>query len=151
MKSVANIFIGILVMLIFGSCQKSVYYFQAQPIDLKVINDSGIIYVKGSAVLQARDSFVWGASPIKINEKYYLFYSTWESGPEIPQFSGSWVLYSKIACAVSDSPEGNFHSLGIVLKGRNAAGDSTAWITSFLRTYLSLTFRSLLTMYEPLA
>ncbi len=53
MKSVANIFIGILVMLIFGSCQKSVYYFQAQPIDLKVINDSGIICVKGSAVIHA--------------------------------------------------------------------------------------------------
>ncbi|MBK6284845.1 MAG: glycoside hydrolase family protein [Draconibacterium sp.] len=106
---------------------KPVYYYQAQPVDLTVISDSGRISVEGSSILQLPDSFVWGGSPIRIKDQYYLFFSAWESGSNIPPFGSSWMLYSKIGIAVSDSPDGNFQALKIFLKGRKDQGDSTAW------------------------
>jgi hypothetical protein len=110
-----------------SACCKKQYYYQAQPIDLSVINENGKIQVSGSSVFQLPESFVWGGSPMRIEDKYYLFFSTWESGVNVPKFSESWLTHSKIGLAVSDSPDGNFQSLGIILKGRNATGDSTAW------------------------
>ena len=127
MKSVKFIFNGLLLLYIMISCQKPVYYYQAQPVDLTVISDSGRISVEGSSILQLPDSFVWGGSPIRIKDQYYLFFSAWESGTNIPPFGSSWMLYSKIGIAVSDSPAGNFQPLKIFLKGRKDQGDSTAW------------------------
>jgi hypothetical protein len=115
------------VVFILFSCSKRTWIYQAQPVDLKVKTIDGKIRVEGSSVFQLPDSFVWCGSPIQIDKKYYLFFSAWESGPDVPPFTDSWVLNSKIGVAVSDSPYGNFRSLGLFLKGRKDQGDSTAW------------------------
>ena len=118
----------LLIVAIFGfACGENQYYYQAQPVNLSVLNENGKIMVTGTSAFQLTDTFVWGGSPIKIESKYYLFFAAWESGSEIPPFSESWLTNSKIGLAVSDSPNGGFQSLGIFLKGRNALGDSAAW------------------------
>ena len=116
-----------LAITVFVACEDPQYMYQPQAVDLTVTEKDGTFLVEGSSVFQLPDTFVWGGSPIEINEKFYLFFSAWESGPDVPPFSQSWVLYGKIGVAVSDSPFGNFQSLGIFLKGRNDSGDSTAW------------------------
>ena len=124
-----NLFPGFFLFLfplIFSSC-RSHYIYQAQPVDLTISDEGGNLKVTGKSVFQLPDTFVWGGSPLRIHDKYYLFFSAWESGPGIPPFSESWVLNSKIGVAVSDAPDGNFASLGIFLKGRNSEGDSSAW------------------------
>lgn len=146
MKNISFVFF-ILAVIIAFSCSQQQYYYQAQPINLNVINENGKTNVAGSAVLQFPDTFVWGGSPIKICEKYYMFFSTWESGPTVPKFSESWLTHSKIGLAVSDSPEGNFKSLGIILKGKNAAGDSTAWDAQSAHNPLIKTFNGKYYLY----
>jgi len=116
------LFVGFVV-----SCQKPSFIYQAQPVDISVYKENGKIRVSGPSVFQIPDSFVWCGSPIQVQNKYYLFFSAWESGPDVPSFANSWMLYSKIGCAVSDSPNGNFHRLKMILKGRKDQGDSTAW------------------------
>lgn len=120
------IFWAVIPFILF-SCTRPNYHFEAGPVDLTVSEVNGKPVYSGLSVLTLPDTFVWGASPIKIDDKYYAFFSAWESGPDIPQFSESWLTHSKVGVAVSDSPSGNFHSLGILLKGKNTAGDSTAW------------------------
>ncbi len=84
--------------------------------------------LSGPSVLNDPDRFVWGASVIKGEDgRYHMLYSTWECGDSFPQFSDSWVLHSKIAYAVSEYPDRNFHFRKIVLRGRILEGDSTAW------------------------
>lgn len=114
-------------VLLFSACSESEFVYKAQPVDIKVTEKSGTFEVEGSSVFQLPDTFVWGGSSIQIDDKYYLFFSAWESGPDVPPFSQSWVLNSKIGVAVSDSSYGNFKSLGIFLKGRGLQGDSTVW------------------------
>jgi hypothetical protein len=117
-----------LFLFVFSvSCCNYTYFYKASPVDAKIVVRNGHKSLEGPSVFQLRDSFVWCGSPIRMDKKYYLFYSAWESGPQLPPFGDSWVLYSKIGCAVSDSPYGNFRSMGIVLKGRKEQGDSTAW------------------------
>ncbi len=112
---------------IFISCtqhKKGTLKVKAMPIQAKV--DGNIL--SGSSVLNDPDRFVWGASVIKGDDnKYHMLYATWECGDSIPAFSNSWVLYSKIAYAVSDSPDRDFKFQKIVLRGRALEGDSTAW------------------------
>lgn len=82
----------------------------------------------GPSVLNDPDRFVWGGSVIKGDDgKYHMLYSTWECGDSLPKFSDSWVLHSQIAYAVSDYPDRDFKFQQVVLKGRLAEGDSTAW------------------------
>lgn len=76
-----------------------------------------------------------------------MFFSCWESGEKTPPFSDSWVLYSKIGCAVSDSPYGNFRSLGIFLKGRKDQGDSTAWDAQMVHNPLIKSFNGKYYLY----
>jgi len=121
------LFFGLLAIIHSAADKKPKTVYQAQPVDISVVNDNGRVRVSGSSVFQIPDSFVWCGSPIQIKDKYYLFFSAWESGPDIPSFANSWMLYSKIGCAVSDSPYGNFNRLKIFLKGRKDQGDSTAW------------------------
>lgn len=96
----------------------------ASPIDAKV----EVHILSGPSVLNDPDRFVWGASVIKGKDgKYHMLYSTWECGDSLPQFSDSWVLYSKIAYAVSDYPDREFKFQKIVVKGRESEGDPDAW------------------------
>ena len=126
-KSIQSVLIFCLLAVLLVGCKITGCIYQPQPVDLEVYNLNGKIQVKGSSVFQLPDSFVWCGSPLRIKGHYYLFYSAWESGPKVPPFTDSWVLNSKIGCAVSDSPYGNFHQLKLVLKGRKDQGDSTGW------------------------
>ena len=112
---------------IFISCsqyKKGTLRVKAMPIHAKV--DGNIL--SGSSVLNDPDRFVWGASVIKGDDnKYHMLYATWECGDSIPAFSNSWVLYSKIAYAVSDYPDRDFKFQKVVLQGRALDGYSTAW------------------------
>ena len=97
---------------------------EALTIDAQVVGN--ILY--GPSVLNDPDRFVWGGNVIKGDEwKYHMLYGTWECGDTIPAFSNAWVLYSKIAYAVSDYPDRDFRIQKIVLKGRALDGDTTAW------------------------
>lgn len=116
-----------LSMSVAGVGESTSCRYEAQPVDLKVIQDNGKIRVEGTSVFQLPGDFVWCGSPIRIKDQYFMFYSTWESGPSIPPFADSWVLFSKVGLAVSDSPYGGYRSLGLVLKGRKDQGDPTAW------------------------
>ena len=62
---------------------------------------------------------IWGTTVIKWTDgKYHAYYARW---PERRGFHG-WILYSEIAHAVSDSPEGPFLTTGTVIKNRHADG-----------------------------
>jgi hypothetical protein len=143
-----NFLLTLFVSVLFYGCSISEYIYQPQPVDLTAIEKNGTYQVEGSSVFQLADTFVWGGSPIEINEKFYLFYSAWESGPEVPPFVQSWVLYSKIGVAVSDSPYGNFQSLGIFLTGRQLSGDSAAWDAQMVHNPLIKSFNGKYYLYH---
>jgi hypothetical protein len=113
--------------VIFISCSgKNKDSFSVYPMPVNAIKQGNIL--EGPSVLNDPKRFVWGASVIKGDDgKYHMLYSTWECGDSIPPFQNSWVLYSKIAYAVSDYPDRNFKFQKIVLRGRALDGDSTAW------------------------
>lgn len=121
------LFFYLSLAILFSSC------IENKEMDIKVeaIPIIGILegdIISGASVLNDPDRFVWGASVIKADDnKYHMLYSTWECGDSIPQFSDSWVLYSKIAYAVSDYPDRDFKFKKIVLSGRAFDGDSSAW------------------------
>jgi hypothetical protein len=115
------------LILLSISCRPVNFRYEAQPVDIVVENNNDIIRVSGTSLFQLPDTFVWCGSPLMIDDKYYMFFSAWESGPEVPPFEDSWVLNSKIGVAVSDSPYGNFKSLKFFLEGREKTGDTTAW------------------------
>ena len=141
------LFIPFFASLLFFSCKKNTVVYKAQPVDITVTENNGKYIVEGSSVLQLADTFVWGGSPIQIDDNYYLFFSAWESGPDVPQFRISWVLNSKIGVAVSDSPTGNFKPLGIFLKGREIQGDSTAWDSQTVHNPLIKSFNGKYYLY----
>ncbi len=106
------------------SCKKPTLTIEAKSIDAQVSDN----ILTGPSVLNDPDRFVWGASVIKGDDgKYHMLYNTWECGDSIPEFSNSWVLYSKIAYAVSNLPDKDFKFQKIILRGRANEGDSTAW------------------------
>ena len=97
---------------------------EALPIDAQVMDS--ILF--GPSVINDPNRFVWGGSVLEGNDgRYHMLYNTWECGDSIPEFTNSWVLYSKIAYAVSDYPDKDFKFQKIVLQGRALDGDSTAW------------------------
>jgi len=145
MKS--SLFHLILLFLALNSCQKAMYVYQAQPVDITVVKENGRVTVKGSSAFQRPDSFVWCGSPIRIKDQYFLFYSSWESGAMVPPFADSWVLRSKIGCAVSDSPYGDFDALKLFLTGRRLQGDSLAWDAQMVHNPLIKTFNGKYYLY----
>ena len=147
MKNFSLAYLLFLLTLSNFSCSSVSYIYQTQPVDLKVISENGKVKVEGQSAFQLPDSFVWCGSPIQIGNQYFLFYSAWESGPQIPSFADSWILYSKIGCAVSDFPDRNFHSLKIFLKGRKDQGDSTAFDAQGVHNTLIKTFNGKYYLY----
>ena len=116
-------FLVVLLISCTGRGRKTLS-IEALPVDAEV-EDS---ILQGPSVLNDPKRFVWGASVIRDEKgKYHMLYNTWECGDSIPPFTDSWVLYSKIAYAVSDYPDKNFRFQKIVLKGRVSEGDFTAW------------------------
>ncbi len=72
---------------------------------------------KGTVILTAQDSVVWGCAPMYDDEgKLHVYYSTWSN-------DGSWIYSSEIAHAVADHPEGPYRKLGTILKGREGKWD----------------------------
>lgn len=122
-----NIFLVLISIIILHSCSQTLpesILINALPIDAKITGN----ILEGASVLNDPNRFVWGASVIKGDDnRYHMLYSTWECGDSIPPFQNSWVLYSKIAYAVSDYPDRDFKFQQIVLRGRALDGDSTAW------------------------
>lgn len=141
------VFLCGLFMSVVVACKSPSYFYEAQPVDLKVIRDSGKISVEGTSVFQLPDSFVWCGSPVRIKDQYFMFYSAWESGTAVPPFTDSWVLFSKIGLAVSDSPYGNYRSLKLILKGRKDQGDSTAWDAQMVHNPLIKSFNGKYYLY----
>lgn len=118
--------LNLCLVIVFSGCMqnRNGISIRALPIDAELEDN----ILSGSSVLNDPDRFVWGASVIKgKDERYHMLYSTWECGDSMPQFSDSWVLYSKIAYAISDYPDRDFSFQKIVLRGRESEGDSAAW------------------------
>lgn len=70
--------------------------------------------------LEARFSepgyFVWCGAPVKGDDgKYHLFYSRW---PVEKGFAPAWALWSEIAYAVADKPEGPYRPVSVALPAR---------------------------------
>lgn len=119
-----SILILCLACLCMGCTNNQNVTVKAKPIAAEIDGD----VLSGPSVLNDPDRFVWGGSVIKGDDgKYHMLYSTWECGDSLPKFSDSWVLHSQIAYAVSDYPDRGFKFQKVVLKGRQAEGDSTAW------------------------
>ncbi len=114
-------------LFILAACSSPVTHelkVKALPVEASL---SGEVLV-GPSALNDPDRFVWGASVVKGNDGlYHMLYSTWECGDTLPPFTNSWVLYSKIAYAVSEYPDRDFTFQKIVLQGAAAGGDSAAW------------------------
>lgn len=118
---------AIFCILVFWSCsekRETTIKINALPVAAHVNGD----ILEGPSILTDSRRFVWGASVLKGHDgKYHMVYSTWECGDSIPEFSDSWVLYSKLAYAVSDFPDRGFRFQKNILQGRANEGDSTAW------------------------
>ncbi|MEN8153088.1 MAG: glycoside hydrolase family protein [Acidobacteriota bacterium] len=125
--------IFLLVIITFPGCgqhtekivnTKQVLDVSAGEIDAKIFGN----ILTGPSVLNDPARFVWGGSVLKGEDgKYHMLYNTWECGDSIPEFRNSWVLYSKIAYAVSDLPDRDFKFQKIVLTGKALDGDFKAW------------------------
>ncbi len=122
-----DLFVILFFTAVLQSCVQKNYNFfetEALPVDANVVGN----ILEGPSVLNDPGRFVWGASVIKGDDsRYHMLYSTWECGDSVPNFSNSWVLYSKIAYAVSDHPDRDFKFQKIVLRGRALEGDGSAW------------------------
>jgi len=120
-----------LVNACIGFSQKktdqSITTYRAKAVDLTIKKENGKVTVSGSSVFQIPNTFVWCGSPIKIKNKYYMFYSGWEAGENVPAMKDSWVLCSKIGVAESDSPYGGYKDLGFFLKGMKDNGNPALW------------------------
>ncbi|MCF1716613.1 glycoside hydrolase family protein [Flavihumibacter sp. RY-1] len=98
------------------------------PIDATILQVDSTVMLKGPAVLMDLQKMVWCGSVVKMDDSlYYMFYSTFNGGPDSLTFYNSWVLESEIAVASSATPTGNFKYLKTLLKGRRFLGDSAAW------------------------
>ncbi len=120
------IFIILSIFYLLSCNTKSPRSIEVEALPVDAVKTGDILV--GPSILNDPDKFVWGGSVVKgYDGKYHMLYSTWECGDSVEVFKNSWVLNSKIAYAVSDFPDRNFVSKGIVLKSRIAEGDSTAW------------------------
>ncbi len=120
---------GFLIFLSINHCKISDCQVAALPVDVTIFPDtSKIQHLIGPSVLQKKNDFIWGASVIKGDDnRYHMFYSTWNCGRDSLPFSSSWVLNSTIGYAISDDPDRNFEFQKIILEGAKNQGDSTSW------------------------
>jgi hypothetical protein len=121
-KSILCIAIGLIVT----SCATYKVY-KPLPLNATYSNKNGKEMLEGTSVFSHESDFVWCGSPIKKDSTYYLFYSTWPSGPSIPAWQDSWVLNSTIGVAKTNTLDSAFKSLGVFFKGKKDQGDANAW------------------------
>lgn len=121
----------ILLLTIFIACscavdKKEGMSYKGLPVEASIIDKAGCRFLKGASVFELDDHFVWGAAPIEAEDgKYYIFYSAFEAG--IHPFENAWVLGSKIGLAVSDKPDRDFKSLGIIFNRDGYNDDDSSW------------------------
>jgi hypothetical protein len=95
-----------------------------RPIDAKLEGKR----LRGPSVFDDDQRFVWGASVVKgEDDRYHMFFNTFESGPTFPKFTDGWVLGSKIGYAVSKYPDREFKFVKIILEGKSKEGSTTSW------------------------
>ncbi len=64
------------------------------------------------------DYFVWCGAPTQTSDgKCHLYYSRW---PVKRGFNPGWALWSEVAYAVADKPEGPYHFVNVALPARGA-------------------------------
>lgn len=73
---------------------------------------------KTKQVLVEPDNYVWGLSVVKWKGKYHAYYSRWNKKYE----HKGWMTNCEIAHAVSNSPEGPFEFVNVVLKDQKTTG-----------------------------
>lgn len=121
----------LLALLSFGSCsikQKPILQFSLAPIQIDSFRDSTEQIPLSESVLSDSSHFVWGGSVVQGEDgRFHMFYAIFDAGPDLPHFSDSWLLSSKIAYAVSDYPDRGFKFQKIVLRGAAAEGNPEAW------------------------
>ncbi len=70
---------------------------------------------KGPGLFVEKGWYVWGGSVIRGKDgRFHMFYSRW---PKTAGFTG-WLVFSEIAHAVAERPEGPYRYVGTVLRGR---------------------------------
>ncbi|MBC8182167.1 glycoside hydrolase family protein [candidate division KSB1 bacterium] len=124
------LFLGLVIFACQQGYEKTNYQLiiSADALEGEFYQQNGETIIKSPNTLQLEDFFVWGGSVIKGKDgRYHMLFSLWECGEKFPPFQDGWLLYSKIAYAVSDYPDKDFKFQKIVLRGRMFDGDSTAW------------------------
>ncbi|MEX0273612.1 MAG: glycoside hydrolase family protein [Flavobacteriaceae bacterium] len=80
--------------------------------------------LKGPSILGIKNKFVWGGSVVKgDDDKYHMFFSFWDCGPDSIPFTSSWVLRSRIGYAVSNRPDRDFKVAPLVLGPSMSTGN----------------------------
>ncbi len=99
-----------------------------QAVAAEVTEVDGFPVLKGPSVLQQDGRFIWGGSVIRgADNRFHMFFSTWDCGPDSLAFTDSWVLRSEIGYATSDLPDRDFKIEKVFLRGRRHEGDELAW------------------------
>jgi hypothetical protein len=115
-------------LVLLAGCQQDSPVIVAEAIPGKITQRGDRTFIESPNTLQDPEDFIWGASVIKGDDgRYHMFYSCWDTGPDHTDFSNAWVLYSRIAYAISDHPDRDFKPVATILKGRRFEGDSRAW------------------------
>lgn len=100
-----------LIFLTFVSCSS-----QKGLVNAEVTNSESGEILKGPSVLGLEGKFVWGGSVVKGNDdRYHMFFSFWDCGPDSIPFTNSWILRSRIGYAVSKHPDRDFKVQPLVL------------------------------------
>lgn len=132
MKTNKTLFQTILICMNLLSCSWSwaqEHLWQPGKVDIHLTEQGESQFPSGFAAFSLPDHFIWCGSAIRAEEdgKYYLFYSAMKSGADQPRFVDAWLMGSMIGMAVSDSPYGGYHDLGIVYNQDGYCPDSASW------------------------
>jgi hypothetical protein len=123
MTKIAKLLIPVLLLLLAcgssGMAQSQtgkIMGFKLTPISVSGFSDSARQVPVSQSVLSDPDHFVWGGSVVKGDDgKYHMFFAYFDAGKNLPVFSDSWLLSSKIGYARSDYPDHGFRFIKLIL------------------------------------
>lgn len=118
------------VFFLLGSCKtekatvienksetKTYKHLQFKPLSSKIVDNFKNEKI-ATQVLVEPGYYVWGLSVVKWEGKFHAYYSRWNKKYE----HKGWMTNCEIAHAVSDSPEGPFKFVNVVLKDKKIGG-----------------------------
>jgi hypothetical protein len=106
----------------------SILGFKLHPIQVNGFSDDAGQIPVSPSVLSMPGHFVWGGSVVQGDDgRYHMFFAYFDAGKNLPVFSDSWLLSSKIGYARSDYPDHGFQFIRMILGGAAEAGDPGAW------------------------